>query len=211
MKKIFLFLTLILVINVNAATCDSTEKARLRELAKVVEFTYDYREDGDKYYWDITAHNISEDLRILNYTYDEFHFNEWTIQKPTLKGFENNSKVKVTIEGFTANGCSGEQILTKTISLPFYNMYSKNSNCTTYPDFKLCKETLSYEITGTRFYKELNAYIEELNKKEEENKEKEEKDKNKKIIFMIIGGVILVGAIVLAVINIKAYKKKNEL
>lgn len=211
MKKIFIFLTLILVLNVNAATCDSTEKARLRKLAQVVEFTYDYRQEDDKTYWDITAHNISEDLRILNYTYDEFHFNEWTSSKPTLKGFANNAKVKVTIEGFTANGCSGEQLLTKTISLPFYNMYSKNSNCTTYPEFKYCKEILSTEITGTRFYNELNAYIEELTKKEEEQKEKEDDEKNKKILFIIIGGVILVGAIVLAVINIKAYKKKNEL
>ena len=73
------------------------------------------------------------------------------------------------------------------------------------------KELLTTEITNTRFYKDLDIYIAEKTKKEEEQKEKEENEKDKKILFIIIGSVIGVGAITLIVLNIIANKKKNEL
>ena len=212
MKRIFLICMMLFTFNVYAK-CDSNELNRLKELAKKVEFTYQYTGDKNNQYFDITASNLHEDLKVLiikDYymdDYQEFKYNSKKTFK--LSKFENDSKVKITIKAFVPNECSGETVYTKTIDLPFYNSYQNSNECLQYPDFKYCQEFLDNSISKTTFDSALHDYIEDKENISSEDPVEEKKDYGFIIFLVVIILLVIMGTfgIMLVIKN----KKANEL
>ncbi len=221
MKKIkyLLFIILILLtINVKAVdSCDSKELVRLKELAKKIEFDYEYKVDGEDVEFTINATNLSKELKVLiirNYysgDYREFKGEE----TGSLGGFMSGEKVVITIKGYVPNDCSGVTVLTKTIKLPYYNWFYDEDRCYGNEGFKYCKLLIDSNITEEEFEKQLNKYIDNEIKKIEEKDakaEQEEKKESNNRIYIIIGGVLLITALIaVIVVTIIKRRKKNKL
>ena len=218
MKKIkYLLLTVlcILAFDVKAdeePVCKKEEMARLKELAKKVEFDYDYKLVNDKAVFSITAVNLNDDLEVL--IIDDYlslkyqQFKDSGNGKGTLNNFKSGERVVVTIKGYVANWCSGKTVLTKTVKLPYYNYYYDAEKCKGNEDFKYCKQLIDSNITKESFDNEFALY---LKNKESKSKGEEEEKSDNSILYIIIGvvsGIVAIGAIVMIISNTK---KKNSL
>ena len=173
LARIFLLL-LISFISVNVYAlreCNKNEKQRLRDLAEKVEFLYDYKledivEDGRKITFanfSITASNLNPDLKVTimeDYFLDKYReFKDGDNSTATLDGFKTGEKVRITIYGFVPNACSGEEILKKTIKLPYYNSFSEDERCEEYPDFKYCSDLIDNSIKESIFNDEFKRFV----------------------------------------------------
>ena len=145
--------------------CTQDEMNRLKELANNVEFTYEYRIDetnpGEGDYWvkipmyTIKAINLHDDLEVK--TISDFPV-EFTKTTPQYDNFMNGEIVRIQFIAYTPNLCSGQTVLTKTIKLPYFNLYSLRDECKDNPDFKYCSEYGNYNITDEEFQSELEKY-----------------------------------------------------
>lgn len=212
-KYLLLMLLLLLTMNVKAdgPECKKEELTRLKELAKKVEFDYDYKLVNDKAVFSVSAINLNEDLKVLivedylTLNYKQFK-NDGT-GKGTLNNFNPGEKIVVTIKGYVANWCSGKTVLTKTVKLPYYNYFYDAEKCRGNEDFKYCKQLIDSNITKESFD---NGFALYLKNKESKSKE-EENEKDNTIVYIIIGvvsGILAIGAATMIIMNIK---KKNSL
>lgn len=216
MKKVKYLILIILVLlsfNVKAAgECKKEEQARLKELAKKVEFDYDYKLVDDKAVFSISAINLNSDLKVLivedYYALKYKEFKDNGNKKGTLDNFKSGEKVTVTIKGYVANWCSGKTVLTKTVKLPYYNYFYDAEKCKGNEDFKYCKQLIDSNITRESFDNQFAAY---LKNKEAKQKEEEQKAKDNTVIYIIIGvisGILAIGATTMIILNVR---KKNSL
>ena len=226
-KYLLLFLVVIicLQINVNAATCPAEEFKRLKDLADKVELTQDhewrigYYENGEGYTFPsftITAYNLNKDIKVMTERdYLAGDYNEFVDDgtgKGVLYRFSGGAKVNVVIRAYTADGCSGKLLTTKTMKLPTLNFFSYEDVCFENREFKYCSLFLDEKISSEFFTRELNKYLEEKknNSQNEKRNEKEEKNSNVKNVLLISGVVVVLVIIVISVILIKR-KRKNSL
>ena len=212
-KTIILVVILFLAVNVKADNmCDSKELSRLKELAKKVEFDYGYEVKDDNAEFYIHAVNLNEDLRVLivkDYFNDDSREFEGE-REATLNGFKSGEKVVITIRGFVANSCSGEVVLTKTIKLPYYNIFYNKDQCTGNEDFKFCKELIDVNLSKEEYHRQFKLYLE--NKAAQHKIEQEEQeDDNTQLYIMIGAGVVILSIIVVMIIILLRQRKKNKL
>ena len=213
-KYVLLIILLLITFNVKAEDrCDSKEYARLKELAKKVEFDYDYKIVDGKAVFSINAVNLNKDLKVIiiedyyNEIYKEFKDN--STHMATVNGFSEGEKVVVTLKGYVANWCSGKTLLTKTIRLPYYNTNYSEEKCKGHEDFKYCKLLVDKKITLEEFNRQYEAY---LKGEGEKDKPTDDKTKDNTKLYMIIGGVVLLIAIITVVVmQIIKRRKKNQL
>ncbi len=216
MKKIKYLILVMLVfftINVKAAdSCDTKELNRLKELAKKIEFDYDYTVVDGNANFSIHAINLNEELKALiikdyyNGDYREFIGNT----EATLDGFTSGERIVITIKAFVPNACSGETVFTKTIKLPYYNIFYNEKDCTGFEDFKYCKPILNNNITQKEFYDSYLAYRAEI--LEKLNKKDEEVTSSNMDIYFLIGGAVLIIAIIVAYVSyVVKRNKRNKL
>lgn len=209
-KCVLLVVLVLLTMNVKAAEkCEKKELTRLKELAKKIEFDYDYKLVDGIADFSITAYNLNEDLEVLiieDYFLDKYQkFNDNSTHTATLNGFNSGDKVLVTIKGYVANWCSGETVLTKTIKLPYYNYYYDEMKCASTPDFKYCKLLIDSNINETQFNTQYNAY---LKAKTVRNEEKIAKESNWTLLI-IIGSIVGI-LMVLVVVTMLIVRKKRR-
>ena len=214
--KYIIFVVLVLLsINVVADDrCETSELTRLKELAKKVEFDYDYKLVNDAAVFSINAVNLNKELKVMiieDYylnKYKEFKDNSTHMAK--LENFKPGEKVTVTINAFVPNRCSGKTLLTKTIKLPYYNYYYNEEICSGNEDFKYCKLLVDNSITESEFYNQLNQFKIARDGNVEENNESKS-GINKELIIIIAGSVLAVIVIAMIINKIIKTKKKNEL
>ena len=215
-KYIVLILLMVLTINVSAKgdECESAEYNRLKELAKKVEFDYDYKLIDNKAVFSITAVNLTDELKVLiindYYSGDYRQFKDKGEHKGTLENFTEGEKITVTIKAYVPNWCSGKTITTKLVKLPYYNYYYDEEKCKGNEDFKYCKQLIDVKITQKDFDNQLAQFIKNREKNEQKNVEKAPEDNSEliKIIGLSAGGCVVVGVIVALLIK---QKKKNSL
>ena len=212
LKYILLVVLLILSFNVKAAECDTKELNRLKELAKKIEFDYDYKLVDGVAEFSINAVNLNSELKALiikdyyNNDYREFKGSS----EATLYGFKSGERVIVTIKGFVPNGCSGVTVLTKTVKVPYYNLYYDEEKCKGNEDFKYCKLLLSNNITEKEYNRQFEAYLKAKEATVIPEEEKKE-EFNMTIIYIIVAAVLFVLLVILLVTNIIRRRRKNKL
>ena len=206
-------------IPVFAGTCQSDELKRLKELANKVEFTYDYSEseEEDEFgtytitNFKIKASNLSPDLEVMiinnYYTGDYRVFKYNSSGEYELDGFDSGEKVTITIKGYVPNGCSGKDVLVRTINLPYYNSFSKSEECKSNPEFKYCSKLLEKSVSDYQFYVEYEKYTETGDSSYEGN---EENNKSTNYNNYIIIGLVGVGLVLLIVVIMVIAKKRKR-
>ncbi len=220
MKKVlYVFSLLIISVAFNTLAdevCPSSEFKRLKELANKVEFNYDYKlidsiEDENSYDdvdFTITATNLNEDLKVLiindYYQGDYLEFKDNANHSSSLSGFFAGDRITVTIKGYTDNKCSGETILTKTIKLPYLNVYYNKSFCKDNPNFKYCTELVDQTIDNKTYESELEKY---LNNTDDDVIEGAVKGTNS-LVFIIVG--IFALSLIAAGVTIYVINKKRR-
>ena len=210
---IFIFL---FTINVHAS-CETKEFARLKSKAKEVQFSYELVEDNSGDYftisYDITAVNLDPELKVLiinDYYLDdyvEFKYND--SKESTLKYFTPGDKVVITVKAHVANDCSGDTLLTKTISLPYYNDFYFSNECQTYPDFEYCKsKLLDKNVSSTEIYDKYYAMLNNENNKIDNNINII-KDYNYVAVMVVVVIVIILIITTIIIIAKKKYKRSQ--
>lgn len=214
LKCLLFVLLLFLTINVKATSdCDVKELSRLKELAKKVEFDYDYKMKEGQAVFSINAVNLNSELKVLiiedyyNGKYKEFK--DSATHTATLNDFEEGKRVNVTIKAFVPNWCSGETLTTKSVKLPYYNYYYDEDKCKGNEDFKYCKLLVDKKLTQDEFNKQFDLYLNNSGKNKGSNNN-EAKDNT--MLYMIIAGSILVVVLItFVVMSIYKRRKKNSL
>ena len=224
MKKIkYLFLIYIFFICLNVSAlneCTSEEMTRLKELADNVSFQYKanvedvklLEEDEYMYkeaYYTIQAFNIDSSLKVHVKDSDIYFSN----QEDDMSGFMNGENVIIEFIAYTKNLCSGKVITTKTINLPYFNLFSLRNECKDYPEFKYCSEYGDYSISEEEFLKELGIYQQNSGNSNNKNKDSEKSafiaflEKYEFEISLTIG---IIGFILLTLIVIKKNLEKDR-
>ena len=211
LRYLFFIILMLLVINVKAEEkCERKELNRIRELARKVEFDYDYELVDGVAKFSVKAVNLNEDLKVLiieDYYMDKYvEFKDNSTHTATIDNFNSGDKVVITIKGYVANRCSGETLLTKTIKLPYYNYFYNEDNCEGNEDFKYCKLLVDTNISQKIFDSQYTSYMMNKNAVKEE-KIVEEDRTNRKLLriigYIMVSGGVLAGATMIIVGKIK--------
>ena len=209
-KYVLLILLVLLTINVKAEEkCEKNELTRLKELAKKVEFDYDYKLIDDKANFSITAYNLNDELKVMiidDYFLDKYRlFDDNSNHKNTIGNFESGEKVLITIKAFVPNWCSGETLLTKTIKLPYYNKFYSEEKCLGVEDFKYCNKLIDSNIDKSQFDEQYNEFLKSKVVEEEEKVVKE----NNWTLIIIIGSIVVALMILVGITMIIVRKKRK--
>ena len=222
MKKIikfsmlFVFIFFINIVVKADTSCQSEELKRLKDLANNVEITYkeNITEEkvGDNVFKDvnysITVTNLNNNIKVMiiddlmKDNYKEFKSNT---NIATLNGFRSGEKVTLTIMAFVPNGCSGKTLLTRSINLPYYNIFSEGDECKAYPDFKYCTTWIENTISRDTFDSEFTKYTDSIKK----NAETPNTEKGSNSLLSIIL-IIIVVLIALGIVFYVVYQKHQK-
>ena len=238
-KRFFLLLISILlmaILPVKAATCDYSEKAKLKAEASTVEVKYEVVEietddniegviqEFDDETGKITGYglrvnvlNLNEDLSaqitdnispdVIEAKYDA-NTNGKFVKDYGVNDVEYVRTLNVTIKASENTSCEGENLRIVTLVLPRFNHYSYNDSCVEHPEFSLCQSfTTMSEISYKTFQKELNNYINGVKEEETKNEEKEFQDTVASSIKMALY-VVGGGIIALGIVMTIYHKRK---
>ena len=137
---------------INAKECDWSEISAKKNLARNINWIYEYYLKNNSMYFDITATNIYEDL----YIKDTSNGKTYNSKEITLRAIPDNKKISFEIYSRTCN----EIISTKDIVLPAYNRYYGTSYCEGISEFSLCRKwgILSSSTTEEVLKKQTDEY-----------------------------------------------------
>lgn len=169
LKRIIL-LTLIIPISVKA-NCSNQELTRYKSLASNINNYYDYDETSNKF--NITAYNLSNELRIINKS-DESSY-ETNDQFGEINIGNLNPGNTVTLGVYPKNdNCKDYRVYTIYVNLPYYNQYYNDEVCINNNN-QLCSKWVntskfSHEEFINRVKQEKSGQQEEIKEPEEEMK-----------------------------------------
>ena len=196
------------------AECDYQRLAELSRIASNVQFNYTYD----------LSQGLTFTLYVTNLTNDIYVIDEYgnrfsgTGEKSLLysaadvSGFQNGDQVAFKFYS-NDNNCKGAEIVTKYVSFPQYNSYSRLDICKQYPDFKYCQMWIDTSFLDyDTFEKELNAFQTKKTVVSEEPKESIY-DTIKNFFsqpYIIVGLFIAIGLIVFRVFILILEKRKYK-
>ena len=192
------------------AECDYQRQAELSRLASNVQFSYNYDSNMN---FTINITNVTDDIYVS-------YLNPSTLSYESLYGAgEKNIQVvsgtslKFVIYSNDHN-CPGEELMTKYITTPNYNVFSNYDECKQYPNFKYCQVWLSTSITHEQFQSEFNNYTKSV-----ESNKKSQVDKSafwdEIVTFfedntpILIFGAVLIGILIITIIVVKLLRRKH--
>ncbi len=217
LKKVFYLLLLIILLfpikslaryEIIDSRCTDSLKSSLKSDANDVTYRLSKEIKKNKVTYNAIFYNLTKDMYITDANNKKYTSN-------TISNLTPGSKIQVIIYASSNTYCEGYKIITKIISVPYYNKYYKNEICRGYENYYLCKENSNVNLTEEEFNKKMNEYIESLKVKEtEEVKPEEDATKFDIISFILyykyffIGGISLIAiTILIVVIN---NKRKNR-
>lgn len=211
-KYILFVILLFLAINVKAdSNCDKNELARLKELARKVEFDYSYKLVDEKAVFSINAVNTNEELKLIvgDILGDYREFDDNGSNKASLNDLKPGERVTIKTLAFVPNFCSFHELTSKTIILPYYNYYYDEEKCKGNEDFKYCKLLINSNITQSEFDRQFELYLK--NKQEKGDNPIAAKEDNTGLYITIVAIVLAIIVVVLIIVNIVNRRKKNRL
>lgn len=180
MKRLILIVTLCYFLSINTVLatenlCTNEERLRLRELAGAVQITYELKEfDFESEYdvlpfkaFEVTLLGLHDDFYIasnrgINIETDELRL---TLDIPLGVG----ETYQFPFYASKKSPCEGELILTKTLILPPYNVYSEDPLCKGHEDYILCQKFVKINVSSyENFVVKMEQYIASLNKNNNE-------------------------------------------
>ena len=222
-KRNILTLILVLIIilfkiDVNAATCTTTEKSNLKKLARMIEINAVLNAEEnvwDEYFYEVTFSNWNENFYIVDKSGNTF-YKEPTETENSLYGMYQPGSVE-TFNVYAKRGttCAFTQLATIRVSFPYYNRYHSSPVCVGIEEFSLCQRSYSGKIESQKWFEqEIAKYKKSLEKTDEDEPEKlnfletiEKYVKDNPWIIIVV--VIVIIAIVVTIVKTKKENKKR--
>ena len=208
MKKYLIIIFIFMItLNVNA-TCYSDDLKLMKEQVSGIEFKKNYTLDINKdekkvtTYYTISIINKDSSFKYQYRLLKDKNYIDIS-DKEEFGTFEGGNKVIVNILG--SGECSNTIIKSRTVDLIPYNSlyYFNKDTCQKYPDYRYCEEWINtLNISQETFNKNLDIYINQLNKK---NKDKFDIKEFLSLLVKIIISIIII--IVVVIFIIKKTKK----
>lgn len=160
LQVLFIFFCFFIVENVSADTCTTTELNTLKQLAYNINFSYELHDDtyneNHTYYFDILATNFSDQFYMVDMDGQQFNYMEGLEEEGlrNLRVVNEGIRYRIEIYASNATNCSGTQIMTKEINLPYYNDYSQREECVGIEDFDLCQPYYDGYIESEEYFLE---------------------------------------------------------
>ena len=153
LKYVFITLILLMAPNIVHAECSYERVAELSRIASNVQFSYDYEMVADNPIFTVHINNLANDIYITdNYGQQYIGTGEYNAV------YQNGEEIAFTIFSNDSN-CRNEEIITKYLSLPHFNVYSLDPVCTEIPNFQYCSLWLDNEgIDYATFINKANEY-----------------------------------------------------
>lgn len=213
LKLILLVILVIFGINkVRAAECSYKDQALLNKEASNVKITYQLIEDEEEEYLQILITNLNEHLtlEISNDYNDEIMNFSISDAKEGVISFKNIAlykmvTYKINIYG-AYNSCSSNLIMTKNISIPYFNIFYDGSVCKNIPDYTYCQKLVKTNMSADDMAKKINDYYQKQVAPKEEKKEV--KTSWVKIVLLIVLGIF--GLVLVALIVLIGIKRRNK-
>ena len=213
LKLILLVILVIFGINkVRAAECSYKDQALLNKEASNVKITYQLIEDEEEEYLQILITNLNEHLtlEISNDYNDEIMNFSISDAKEGVISFKNIAlykmvTYKINIYG-AYNSCSRNLIMTKNISIPYFNIFYDGSVCKNIPDYTYCQKLVKTNMSADDMAKKINDYYQKQVAPKEEKKEV--KTSWVKIVLLIVLGIF--GLVLVALIVLIGIKRRNK-
>ncbi len=225
---------------VNAEACDYSAKARLNEAAGNVKVSYSLdkkeiideeventdlppdEEDDHKSlvdFFKILIANVPDDLYITltNKITGEQRTYYKSDAVDDVISFEYDDVSNITeydIDIYSNNpNCKGELVRKMNLILPKFNEFSQTYDCINNPEFSLCKEFVTSDISFEDFENGINKYKNEHEETEETAPAKKENKiiafyKKHALVINIIAGMAVVIGVVIVVILIKRKRSR---
>ena len=179
------------------AECDYTRQAELSRLASNVQLTYTYSQENG---FQIIMTNLTNDL----YATDIYEQVIPGGQEHTFNYASGNYSFKIYSND--AN-CYGEELLTKSITLPTLNNYVMYDECQQYPNFKYCQLWGNISVDPEQFRSEFNQYKQNVEKNKINNDIEKvstldiilEVLNNNIFMFILLGSIVLITVIALKI------------
>lgn len=213
LKLILLVILVIFGINkVRAAECSYKDQALLNKEASNVKITYQLIEDEEEEYLQILITNLNEHLtlEISNDYNDEIMNFSISDAKEGVISFKNIAlykmvTYKINIYG-AYNSCSRNLIMTKNISIPYFNIFYDGSVCKNIPDYTYCQKLVKTNMSAEDMAKKINDYYQKQVAPKEEKTEV--KTSWVKIVLLIVLGIF--GLVLVALIVLIGIKRRNK-
>lgn len=211
-------LTFIFMFNANAE-CSYEERKNMLNIAKNVDISIvpiEVSEEDGTYDFKFIVTGLTDDIFIKYYNTNngiESYISYSMLENGIYSYIDENSISTYDYKFIfysNNNNCLGNDLYTKTLKKPMYNIYSENINCKNdaNEDFKYCKRFLEkdYNLTLEKFNVAITEY--NLDKVSNEVVVDEKKIDTKIIIFSVLGLIFLV-LIIFIIFLIR--KKRREL
>lgn len=224
-RNILLKIVLILVAffafdNVYAESCSTKELNTLKQLASNIKVSYELQDDtyneSHTYYYVISFLNLSEKFYLQNHGGMIYDYDEMPSRK--LENYGEGRTYSFNIYASDKTNCKGTKIVTKKVSLPYYNDYSQKEECKGNEEFELCQPYYSGVIeSNDYFYQKLNEYKSKINNDNKKNEEMTALDRminlyvNNLIVSIPITVVVIGGIITIGVVLVRRRSKKVKI
>lgn len=220
LKIVLLFLCFFVTTRVNAETCSNKELNSLKEKAINIKVTYDLYDstynENHMYYFNVLLANFDKDFYIVDSDGQEFRYMDDLEHDGirVLRSVKEGTKYDFTLYTSNETKCPDNKIITKSITLPYYNDYSQREECKGIEEFALCQKYYGGVIDSEDYFK---AQVEKYRKSLVDNSNKKNDKSIVSIILafitnnllIVIPSIIVIIVIVILVV-IKTIKKKKR-
>ena len=126
------------------ASCTYKRISDLKKIASNVNITYTYTIVDNKASFDIRFANLTNDI----YLYDSFNNKKYNVEgEVILKNYIDGVKYRFFINS-NDKDCKDEQLVTRYVTLPKYNIYYGDPICNGIEDYTLCQKWGSFNINN---------------------------------------------------------------
>ena len=203
--SITLFLMVFLPYKVNAL-CSDSEIIRLQNIAKNINYSYEYDETEEKF--SITFTNLNDEIIIRSSTTGRSYNG---IKEIKINDFiSGNYKFNIYAKD---NKCTKDILATKYIELPYYNVFYNSELCDGINNYSYCqkwqKNSVSYDVWYSKVTKYRNS-IKEVKKEEIDNSGLFDKIGNIIMKFYVNYYYIILPLIIIILCSIIYAKNKKE-
>lgn len=220
LKIVLLFLCFFVTTRVNAETCSNKELNSLKEKTINIKVTYDLYDstynENHLYYFNVLITNFDKDFYIVDSDGQEFKYMENLEDNGVrvLRSVKEGTKYDFTLYTSNETKCPDNKIITKSITLPYYNDYSQREECKGIEEFALCQKYYGGVIDSEDYFK---TQVEKYRKSLVDNSNKKNDKSIVSIILafitnnllIVIPSIIVIIVIVILVV-IKTIKKKKR-
>lgn len=157
---IVLFIMPMYVFARSKTDCDYTLLSDLKKIANNIDFTYEYKIENNIAYFDITITNITNDVYIVDSNNNSYYYSDTVNGILRLDNFKSGKyQFKVISNNIE---CLSNNLLVKTLSLPYYNEFYNSEVCNGLENYYMCYKWYNYRGSYDLFEYEVNKYKESL-------------------------------------------------